>query len=334
MVILKQVRLVNWYAFNHNTFPIGRFTLIMGRNGSGKSVILDAIRYGAFGDTAFNKSTDTQGKRTLSTYTRGFMDATSNTYMRPADKYPALTTHIALEYYDDSVMVPFILGTLIETDSKNTVKTWRYVLEGKTLQDISHTVKENGTERPKTREELKKEWKVRFMGNEEGLEAFMQMTGLNMTKLQVQTFLKKIRGILTYNPKSRIEQFIKESVLEPREIRFDPLVQSMERIDRLNMELSQIEREIGDLEAVTDASAAFEKSEAIVRRDDIMNAYKDYHNLDDEITGLARKQSQISQQVRELNARQRENRRRLPEKPPSRLPEPEKVLFSCWFYLL
>ena len=33
MVILKQVRLVNWYAFNHNTFPIGRFTLIMGRNG-------------------------------------------------------------------------------------------------------------------------------------------------------------------------------------------------------------------------------------------------------------------------------------------------------------
>lgn len=303
MVILKQVRLVNWYAFNHNTFPIGRFTLIMGRNGSGKSVILDAIRYGAFGDTAFNKSTDTQGKRTLSTYTRGFMDATSNTYMRPADKYPTLTTHIALEYYDDSAMVPFILGTLIETDSKNTVKTWRYVLEGKTMQDVSHTIKENGTERPKTREELKKEWKVRFMGNEEGLEAFMQMTGLNMTKLQVQTFLKKIRGILTYNPKSRIEQFIKESVLEPREIRFDPLVQSMERIDRLNGELSQIEREIGDLEAVTDASAAFEKSEAIVRRDDIMNAYKDYHNLDDEITGLAKKQSQISQQVRELKGK-------------------------------
>ena len=177
------------------------------------------------------------------------------------------------------------------------------------MQDVSHTIKENGTERPKTREELKKEWKVRFMGNEEGLEAFMQMTGLNMTKLQVQTFLKKIRGILTYNPKSRIEQFIKESVLEPREIRFDPLVQSMERIDRLNGELSQIEREIGDLEAVTDASAAFEKSEAIVRRDDIMNAYKDYHNLDDEITGLAKKQSQISQQVRDAIHSTQDSRR-------------------------
>lgn len=300
MVTLKQVRLVNWYAFNHNTFPIGQFTLIMGRNGSGKSVILDAIRYGAFGDTAFNKSTDTQGKRTLSTYTRGFIDATSNTYMRPADKYPSLTTHIALEYYDSMEQSSFILGTLIETDSKNTVKTWRYVLEGKTLNEVKHTVKENGAERPKTREDLKKEWKIRFMGNEEGLERFMQMTGLNMTKIQMQTFLKKIRGILTYNPKSKIEQFIKESVLEPKEIRFDPLVQSMERIDRLNEELTKIEQEIGDLESVSAASEIYEEVEAILRKDNIMNAYKNYHTLDDEITELARKQAQISQQVREL----------------------------------
>lgn len=303
MVTLKQVRLVNWYAFNHNTFPIGQFTLIMGRNGSGKSVILDAIRYGAFGDTAFNKSTDTQGKRTLSTYTRGFIDATSNTYMRPAEKYPSLTTHIALEYYDTMEQSHFILGTLIETDSKNTIKTWRYVLEGKTLNDVEHTTKENGAERPKTREDLKKEWKVRFMGNEEGLERFMQMTGLNMTKIQMQTFLKKIRGILTYNPKSRIEQFIKESVLEPKEIRFDPLVQSMERIDRLNGELTKLEQEIGDLESVSDASDAYEKVEAILRKDNIMNAYKNYHTLDDEITELARKQSQISQQVKELKGK-------------------------------
>lgn len=303
MVTLKQVRLVNWYAFNHNTFPIGQFTLIMGRNGSGKSVILDAIRYGAFGDTAFNKSTDTQGKRTLSTYTRGFIDATSNTYMRPAEKYPALTTHIALEYYDTMEQSSFILGTLIETDSKNTIKTWRYVLEGKTLNEVEHTIKENGAERPKTREDLKREWKVRFMGNEEGLERFMQMTGLNMTKIQMQTFLKKIRGILTYNPKSRIEQFIKESVLEPKEIRFDPLVQSMERIDRLNGELTKIEQEIGDLESVSDASDAYEKIEAILRKDDIMNAYKNYHTLDDEITELAKKQSQISQQVKELKGK-------------------------------
>lgn len=31
MIILKQVRLVNWYGFNQITVPIGLFTLIAGK---------------------------------------------------------------------------------------------------------------------------------------------------------------------------------------------------------------------------------------------------------------------------------------------------------------
>ena len=46
MIKLKQVRLVNWYGFNQITVPIGLFTLIAGKNGNGKSVLLDAIKYG------------------------------------------------------------------------------------------------------------------------------------------------------------------------------------------------------------------------------------------------------------------------------------------------
>ena len=154
MIILKSVRLVNWYAFNNNTFPVGRFTLIMGRNGSGKSVILDAIRYGAFGDTVFNKSTDTPGKRTLPTYTRGFMDATSNTYMRPVEKMRNVTTHIALEYLDELTGESFILGTVIETDAKNSTRTFRYVMDNRSLDSVEHTYTEGGVTRPKSREML------------------------------------------------------------------------------------------------------------------------------------------------------------------------------------
>lgn len=45
MIKLKQIRLVNWYGFNQITVPIGLFTLIAGKNGNGKSVLLDAIKY-------------------------------------------------------------------------------------------------------------------------------------------------------------------------------------------------------------------------------------------------------------------------------------------------
>lgn len=43
MILLKKVRLINWYGF-HVTAPIGFFTLIAGKNGNGKSVMLDAIK--------------------------------------------------------------------------------------------------------------------------------------------------------------------------------------------------------------------------------------------------------------------------------------------------
>ena len=101
MVKLKQVRLVNWYGFSETTVPLGFFTLVAGKNGNGKSVFLDAIKYALYGDTVFNKSTENKGSRTVTSYTRGLLDATAGTYMRPADKVPNVYTHIVLEMEEE-----------------------------------------------------------------------------------------------------------------------------------------------------------------------------------------------------------------------------------------
>ena len=96
MIELSKIRLVNWYGFSSESAPIGIFTLIAGKNGNGKSVMLDAIKYALYGDTVFNKSTENKGSRTIVSYTRGLLDATAGSYMRPADTEPNVFTHIIL----------------------------------------------------------------------------------------------------------------------------------------------------------------------------------------------------------------------------------------------
>lgn len=156
MILLKKVRLINWYGFSNVTAPIGFFTLIAGKNGNGKSVLLDAVKYAAYGDTVFNKSSESKGSRTLSSYTRGLLDATAGTYMRPADRVPNVYSHIVLEYFDGVEDKSFLLGTVIETSASNNCQTYRYVMDRTVMERVEHTYEENGVTMPASASFLQK----------------------------------------------------------------------------------------------------------------------------------------------------------------------------------
>ena len=185
MIELSMVRLINWYAFNNITAPFGKFTLVAGRNGNGKSVLLDAIKYALYGDTVFNKSTENKGSRTVTSYTRGLLDATAGSYMRPADKVPNVYTHIVLEMHEKELDRYFILGTVIETNSGNGFVTQRYVIEGKRLSELEHTYAEGSSLLVYSASQLQKKYGFKLMSVTEGLGKFMQRTGLRLNEGQL-----------------------------------------------------------------------------------------------------------------------------------------------------
>ena len=276
MIELSKIRLVNWYGFSSMTVPIGAFTLIAGKNGNGKSVLLDAIKYALYGDTVFNKSTENKGSRTIPSYTRGLLDATANSYMRPADKMPNVYTHIVLEMHEKELDKYFILGTVIETNSGNGIITQRYVIEEKHLNEIEHTYEKGTDVFVYSAGELQKKYGLKMFSATEGLAKFMQRTGLRLNEGQLAAFRRKLRSIMSYDPNAKIDQFIRESVLEEKKVDFTKLVETKSNIDKLTETIMTIDSEISELENILRLFEEVERKQNVILTDDIKIAYKRY----------------------------------------------------------
>lgn len=276
MIVLNRIRLINWYGFTNVTLPIGVFTLIAGKNGNGKSVLLDAIKYALYADTVFNKSTENTGKRTVSSYTRGLLDATATTFMRTAEKVPNVYTHIVLEMQNNELATSFILGTVIETSATNNTVTRRYVIEGKTLDEVEHTYKDNEKIMPYSAEQLQRVLGVKLLDVNDGMNYFTQRTGLRLNGKQLSSFRHKLRSIMSYNPDSKIDQFIRESVLETKPLDLSKLVEAKQNIDNLNTNFMTIKDEIQELEKVLELFDRLVTARNVLIADDIKITYKQF----------------------------------------------------------
>ncbi|WP_333651650.1 SbcC/MukB-like Walker B domain-containing protein [Lacrimispora sp.] len=288
MIILKSVRLVNWYGFNNITVPIGDFSLIAGKNGNGKSVLLDAIKYALYGDTVFNKSTENKGSRTLSSYTRGLLDATAGTYMRPADSYPNVYTHIVLEMSETEMGKTFVLGTVIETNSANGLITNRYIIENIKVIDFDHVYEENGLSMPYGSGGLQEKYNIRMLEAKDGIAKFLQRTGLRLNEQQTIAFRRKLRSIMSYDPNAKIDRFIRESVLEEKKVDFSKLVEAKNNISILNATFEKIDAEIIELDEILVIFNQLQNARNVILSDDIKINYKKMLGLKKEIENAAK----------------------------------------------
>lgn len=299
MILLKQIRLINWYGFSQITVPVGTFTLIAGKNGNGKSVFLDAIKYALYGDTVFNKSTENKGSRTIVSYTRGLLDATAESYMRPANKMPNVYTHIVLEMYEEDMDRTFILGTVIETNSGNGINTQRYVIDNKSLDDMEHTYQDKSLIFVYSASELQKKYGLKMMTATEGLSKFMQRTGLRLNEQQLAAFRRKLRSIMSYDPNAKMDQFIRESVLEKKKVDFSKLVETKNNIDSLTAAFKIIDTEIQELEKIITLFEELKRNQDIILADDIKIAYKHYLKYQSQLEETERNSKIADGQIKE-----------------------------------
>ena len=103
MKTLKKIVLINWHYFTFETLELESINFLTGKNGAGKTTVIDAIQLLILGDTTghfFNKSASDKSSRTLKGYIRceiGDDDNGDSLYLRKG----RFSSYVVGEFYDD-----------------------------------------------------------------------------------------------------------------------------------------------------------------------------------------------------------------------------------------
>lgn len=117
---LKKIILINWLYFSKEIIEFDDINFLTGKNGSGKSTIIDALQIVLLGETNqsnFNKAANEKSKRTLDGYLRADIDSENPNSRKGKD----FSSYIACEFYDDIKLSSFVTAArLSQISLKNT----------------------------------------------------------------------------------------------------------------------------------------------------------------------------------------------------------------------
>lgn len=116
MKLLTRMLLINWHYIKYQVIDFSDINFLTGKNGSGKSTIIDALQLVLMGDTGgyyFNKAANDKSQRTLKGYLRGEVaedEETNTVYLRNDD----FSSFLVLEFHDQKSNQHFCLGVVFD----------------------------------------------------------------------------------------------------------------------------------------------------------------------------------------------------------------------------
>ena len=131
---LKKILLINWLYFSKELIEVGDVNFLTGKNGAGKSTVIDALQIVLLGETNarnFNQAANEKSQRTLDGYLRADMDENSPYSRRGKD----FSTFIACEYYDDIESRSFVTGVIFECHSDGSRQDRFFIYVGNLPKD-------------------------------------------------------------------------------------------------------------------------------------------------------------------------------------------------------
>lgn len=126
---LKRILLMNWLYFGKQLIEVDDVNFITGKNGAGKSTVIDALQIVLLGETSprnFNKAANDSSQRTLEGYLRADLDENSPKSRRGKD----FSSYIACEFHDDQTEADFVAGIVFDCRHDGTVRQQYFLYDG------------------------------------------------------------------------------------------------------------------------------------------------------------------------------------------------------------
>lgn len=126
---LKKILLINWLYFRKELIEVDDINFLTGKNGAGKSTIIDALQIVLLGETNarnFNRAANEKSQRTLDGYLRTDLDE-NNPNSRRGKNY---STFIACEFLDDVEGKQFVSGIIFDCRSDGSRQDRFFLYDG------------------------------------------------------------------------------------------------------------------------------------------------------------------------------------------------------------
>lgn len=126
---LKKILLINWLYFSKELIEVGDVNFLTGKNGAGKSTVIDALQIVLLGETNarnFNQAANEKSQRTLDGYLRADMDE-NNPYSRRGKDF---SSYIACEFQDEIEGTSFVTGVVFDCRSDGSKQERFFIYVG------------------------------------------------------------------------------------------------------------------------------------------------------------------------------------------------------------
>lgn len=257
---LTKILLVNWLYFSKQIIEVDDVNFLTGKNGAGKSTVIDALQIVLLGETSsrnFNQAANEKSQRTLDGYLRADMDD-NNPYSRKGKDF---TSFIACEFQDDVEGNTFVTGVAFDCRSDGTNVEHFFIYNGKIPEN---GFVENGfaLEYPIFRKQVKAQYgsTAEFYDTQKQYRTNM-LAKWNVHSEQITRMIKKA---VSFRPIVDIQKFITENICDIPE---KPDIEAMQeniRAYKRHEQLAQKQEE--KLAALQEISKLFRDMQAALDR--------------------------------------------------------------------